>query len=317
MAKGNMISIVLSGNRFIIALAAERFVTVRLAEEHAFVGSNQTVTDVCQIAAMDADSVGLVHIVGYCHQRRHRTKRYALKVHIQTGTDNAYTTIRQLLAHIHDSHIEELCLVDTHDVDVIYHQEDVLTAIHRRGLDDIAVMRNDVLIAVTHIDGGLVDLHTQFRELSAFHTANEFLGFPTEHRSAYYFNRALPQTRAFGVSFRKHILFIQFNILGVHLEGGSAAIGVLLEVETDIDGFAILQMGSFVTLTERDTVHGDDAVGEIEVQMASVAHRTGVAVVDQMSAEERAEYGRKAKDRIKIAFSWEFIGEEYLKVWSK
>lgn len=36
---------------------------------------------------------------------------------------------------------------------------------------------------------------------------------------------------------------------------------------------------------------------------------------DLMSVEERAEYGRKAKDRIKSAFSWEFIGEEYLKVW--
>lgn len=38
---------------------------------------------------------------------------------------------------------------------------------------------------------------------------------------------------------------------------------------------------------------------------------------DGMSAEERAEYGRKAKERIKSAFSWEFIGDEYLKVWTR
>ena len=44
---------------------------------------------------------------------------------------------------------------------------------------------------------------------------------------------------------------------------------------------------------------------------------TLINAADQMSAEERAEYGAKAKERIKKAFSWEFIGEEYLKVWSK
>lgn len=36
---------------------------------------------------------------------------------------------------------------------------------------------------------------------------------------------------------------------------------------------------------------------------------------DEMSAVERAEYGWKAKARIKNAFSWEKIGNEYLKVW--
>ncbi len=36
---------------------------------------------------------------------------------------------------------------------------------------------------------------------------------------------------------------------------------------------------------------------------------------DGMSAAERMEYGRKAKDRIRTAFSWEKIGNEYLKEW--
>ncbi len=37
---------------------------------------------------------------------------------------------------------------------------------------------------------------------------------------------------------------------------------------------------------------------------------------DEMSAAERMEYGRKAKDRIRTAFSWEKIGDEYKRVWS-
>ena len=38
---------------------------------------------------------------------------------------------------------------------------------------------------------------------------------------------------------------------------------------------------------------------------------------DQMSEADREEYGRKAKERIRSAYSWEFIGEEYDRLWSK
>lgn len=36
---------------------------------------------------------------------------------------------------------------------------------------------------------------------------------------------------------------------------------------------------------------------------------------DGMDSQQRTEYGLKAKERIKSAFSWEFIGKEYLKLW--
>ncbi len=38
---------------------------------------------------------------------------------------------------------------------------------------------------------------------------------------------------------------------------------------------------------------------------------------DEMNEAERDEYSRKAKDRIRNAFSWEFIGNEYKRVWLK
>ena len=37
--------------------------------------------------------------------------------------------------------------------------------------------------------------------------------------------------------------------------------------------------------------------------------------VDQMTYPERVEFGVKAKDRIKEAYSWKFIGDEYKKIW--
>ncbi len=40
-----------------------------------------------------------------------------------------------------------------------------------------------------------------------------------------------------------------------------------------------------------------------------------INTTDEMSDLDRAEYGRKAKERIKNAFGWEKIGNEYLKVW--
>lgn len=38
---------------------------------------------------------------------------------------------------------------------------------------------------------------------------------------------------------------------------------------------------------------------------------------DSMSEEQRTEYGLKAKERIKSAYSWEFIGTEYKELWLK
>ena len=42
-----------------------------------------------------------------------------------------------------------------------------------------------------------------------------------------------------------------------------------------------------------------------------------IDTVDEMSKEQRNEYGIKAKARIKNAYSWPFIGEEYKKLWLK
>ncbi len=42
-----------------------------------------------------------------------------------------------------------------------------------------------------------------------------------------------------------------------------------------------------------------------------------ITKADGMTAEDRAQFGMKAKERIRSAFSWELIGNEYQKVWQK
>lgn len=42
-----------------------------------------------------------------------------------------------------------------------------------------------------------------------------------------------------------------------------------------------------------------------------------IDMADQMSDAEKSDLGRKAKDRIRAAYSWKFIGDEYKNLWKK
>ena len=134
--------------------------------------------------------MGLIDIFGNGHQSRHRTKRHTLEVHIQTGADNTDTALRQLLAYINNAHVEELRLINTHYIDIVGQQQDVLARINGRGLNDIPIMTHHVFFAIAYVNGGFKNLHAQFREFCAFHTANQLFSLAAEHRSAYYFNRS-------------------------------------------------------------------------------------------------------------------------------
>ena len=38
---------------------------------------------------------------------------------------------------------------------------------------------------------------------------------------------------------------------------------------------------------------------------------------DKISMEKREKYGEKAKQRIQDAYSWQFVGEQYRRLWNK
>ena len=241
-----------------------------------------------QIAAMHADSMGFIHIIGNRHQRRHRTKRHALEIHIETRTDDADAAIRQLLAYLDDTHIEELRLIDSHHINVIDHQQDILAAVHRRGLDHIAVVRNDILVTIPHVDGWFIDLHAQFSELRAFHTTDEFLGFTGEHRSAYYLDGTLPQTWSFGVSFRKHSFSFYLRLQSYYKKMTYTRVYAtfykfsfqFVRIEKDGDGAIVdefhLHVGAEAAGFDMEAVLGSEAVIKLVIQRRSLLRASGI-----------------------------------------
>ena len=87
---------------------------------------------VCQVTTANTDGMHLSDILRRSHKRGHRTKGHTPIVHIETRNDNADTAICQLAAHIDDAIIEELRLIDAHDIHVRCHKQDILRRLHGR-----------------------------------------------------------------------------------------------------------------------------------------------------------------------------------------
>ena len=79
---------------------------------------------------------------------------------------------------------------------------------------------------------------------------------------------------------------VRFDILCIHLQGRATAITVFLQIETDINAVPVLQMGRFIALTKSNSVHRNDTIRQVQMQMFTVTHRTRVAVVNQVPAQE-------------------------------
>ena len=187
-----------------VACSAEGFVGVGLAEENSLLGGYESVADIGEVAAADADGVGLIDIIGYRHERGHRSEGLPLEVHVEPCDDDAHAAVSQLIAHVHDTHVEELRLVDADHIAVVGKEEDVLTGIDGRRGDDVVVVADHILLGVTHIDGGFEDFYFLFGKLCPFHTADEFFGLAGEHASAHDLHATSAHGRSFGISFGKH-----------------------------------------------------------------------------------------------------------------
>ena len=57
-------------------------------------------------------------IVGNGTQGRHGPEGNTTEVHVETSDDDAHPTISQLVADIHQSHIEELSFIDAHHLNI-------------------------------------------------------------------------------------------------------------------------------------------------------------------------------------------------------
>ena len=73
---------------------------------------------VCQRTALHADGMDLCYVVGNGAQCRNRAEGHALVVHVESCHDDPHATVCQFVAHVGQPVVEELRLVDAHDIGV-------------------------------------------------------------------------------------------------------------------------------------------------------------------------------------------------------
>ena len=90
--------------------------------------------------------MNFLDILSDCHKPRHGTEGLAHEVSVKARNDYADASFCQFLAYVDDAVIEELSLVDTHDLDVGLYLEHA-----GRGLDGCAgnavgIVRDDIKV---------------------------------------------------------------------------------------------------------------------------------------------------------------------------
>src|SRR5881628_2347241 len=125
-------------------------------------------------AAANADGVHLRHFFSDGKQRGHRSEWSAHVVLIEAGSDDTNAGIGELHADIDDAGIEELHLVDAHDLHADLHPRQKLGAAgNGTGFQSAVVARNDVIAGKTIVDDRLEDLHALSCDESAAEAPDE------------------------------------------------------------------------------------------------------------------------------------------------
>ena len=73
------------------------------------------------------------------------------------------------------------------------------------------------------------------------------------------------------------------------------AIGILVQIETHISRFTVLQIDCFVPFSEGYSCHCDDPVSQIQMEMPSVTDGAGTMVVDEVAAKEEGSFVPRTK----------------------
>lgn len=141
-----------------------------------------------QIAAFDADGVHFGHVLGYGHELWHGAEWYAFEVHVESGYNDAFTTVGQFVAYLDNGIVEELCLVDAYHLCVGGHEQYAAGRLDGGGGYGIGIVRHDVVVGIAGVDSRLVDFDTLAGYAGTLQAAYEFLGFAREHGTAYYLN---------------------------------------------------------------------------------------------------------------------------------
>ena len=97
-------------------MAASSFIHVLCTNDNAFVRVGSALRAVGRISANDTYRKGLRNVLGDCKKLRHRFKRFAPIVLVESGNDHAFSSVRELFADIHNVWSEELPFINTDDL---------------------------------------------------------------------------------------------------------------------------------------------------------------------------------------------------------
>jgi hypothetical protein len=140
-------------------------------------------------AADNANRPQFIHLLGNGQQLGNRAKRHSAKIHVEARTNDTLALISQDIAHIDDSGIKELHLIDGDDIGGgVQVLQQLRAIVDRECMLLQPIVRSDGFVRVAEINSGFEDLDFLPGDLCPAQTADEFLSFTAEHAAANDFN---------------------------------------------------------------------------------------------------------------------------------
>ncbi len=170
-------------------MAAERLVDILFSKLHQAVALRQAMRELGRTAALHADGVNFLDILGDSHQRRHRSEGITEKISVKPGNNHPDSRIGKFLSHSNEFSVKELRLVHPDNIGSLRKFQHLRRRIHREGPDMLTVMGYDILFRVADIYTGLKHRDFLIGELGTPDSSNEFFSLAREHRAADDFNR--------------------------------------------------------------------------------------------------------------------------------
>ncbi len=146
--------------------------------------------------AARANGVDLVHLFGHRQQLRHRPKRYPPVIHVEAGHDHPFAEVGQVPAHPRQPIVEELRLIDAHDLRPgVETRHDLVGAVHELTGHPHLRVGNDIPLGVAVVELGFEDLDPLPGDHRPFEKPNQLLRLARKHRAGDYLDPARTWTR--------------------------------------------------------------------------------------------------------------------------
>ena len=136
-------------------------------------------------AATVADGLELVDELGTRKELGHRPERLSAEVLVEPGCDHSRAAQGECERGVDDRRLEELHLVDPHDLAAARACNELRTAVDRYGGHAHARVADDIGRVVAVVDPGLEQEHALPGDLRAAQPADHLLALAAEHRAAH------------------------------------------------------------------------------------------------------------------------------------